>query len=170
MTKDNSLDDGDLQTINQRNDLSYASQKPQEKFNLLVVDDEPLIIKQHTRFTRDVLQKLLGGAVNLNVNFFTDSEAAFHYLLQNEVPDAIISDFSMPVMTGNELLTKYFSHIQTIGLSLPTSILMSAAPDEQITRELKRKFGTIFVQKPFDVTKLCQTLFNDFSKKSDQNL
>ena len=102
---------------------------------LLIVDDEPAILRSLSRtFQRH------GFEVRVANNGI---EALA--VLDEFVPDVVISDHKMPGMTGRELL-------QVIGVRLPTTrrILFSGFAVDAADDEV------VFIPKPYDLSQLVQ--------------
>ena len=104
---------------------------PQAKFHILIVDDEPNI--------RATLQLLLCQA-NYDVS---TAEDGFDALLQLKVltPDVIISDLSMPRMSGFEFLSvvrRRFPEIPVVAISGVTSPAITYRAGSLPTRSMPK--------------------------------
>lgn len=108
------------------------------KPTILVVDDDPIIGRCLTIF--------LDGH-NYRVIFFTDGEKALDYLKNNSIL-FLITDLSMPEMTGLELLRQ----VKTLYPALP-AMVMSGSADGRDRDEIFA-LGADFIAKPFELADL----------------
>lgn len=108
---------------------------------ILIVDDEVDIAET----LRDLLE-LLGHDVEIA---FDGAEAL--QKLEVTVPDVVLSDAMMPVLSGPELITRLRERPQLAHVPV---ILMSAA----LRGEEAAKLGARFLRKPFDVRQLTPIL------------
>ena len=109
---------------------------------ILIVDDEIDITE-----TFSLLFEVYGYAVITA----SDGSAALA-LLQDRVPDLIISDCMMPVMDG----VSFRKHVQNdVRLADVPFVLMSAAPDRH---DLSSITVDRFLKKPFQFDELMQTV------------
>lgn len=100
--------------------------------SILVVDDEPYIV--------DLLVIALQDE-GYHVASASDGEQAWR-LVHQQQPDLIISDISMPRLSGIDLLNRLRERRQSARIPV---ILMSA-----VRRSVDRP-GAVFVPKPFDL-------------------
>ena len=100
---------------------------------ILIIDDD--------QYIRLLLQYLLERSYDIEVR--ANGQEALMYLQEGNIPDMIISDLDMPVMTGNVFLDniKHFMNLFVLGmlhqgLAVPESILYGfahhALRDQQI--------------------------------------
>lgn len=112
---------------------------------ILVVDDEPQI----ARLLRMLLEKL-----GYRVTDFTNSQEALALFTENpEAFDLLITDMTMPVMTGGELARKVLS----IRPNMP--IILCTGFSELINKEQAKALGIrAYLMKPVSVRELAQAV------------
>ena len=105
--------------------------------HIMIVDDEPLLV--------DVTQRLLAD-LGYSVTSFTDSSAALEWIrTTSDNPDLVITDMTMPYLTGAELTTQ----ILDIYPSMP--IILCSGYSESMDAEKARQIGIArFVIKPVE--------------------
>jgi CheY-like chemotaxis protein len=123
-----------------------AEETPKGRERILFVDDEPPI----ARLAEQVLHNL--GYI---VTSRTSSLEAFElFRVQPKDFDLLISDFSMPKMTGGELVRR----VREIRPDIPV-ILASGFNDEVVSAEQAAGLGVEeYLSKPFSVTLLAQSV------------
>lgn len=133
--------------------LSNTDAAPKGTEHILVVDDEDVLVQ--------ILQKHLDG-LGYKVTAFTDSEkalAAFHR--QSERYDMVITDMSMPHMTGRQLSEKLLARRPDIPIILCTGF------SEMITEEQAFEMGIkAYVLKPLLRKELAKTIRDVFDNKT----
>ncbi|HEX4341035.1 MAG TPA: EAL domain-containing protein [Polyangiaceae bacterium] len=107
---------------------------PQQGARVLVADDEPGILK--------MVSRILTGAGFEVIPASNGREAA--RLLARETFDAVLTDVSMPEMTGVELLRA----ARATDLDVPI-LLMTGAPDIESATEAVRQGACDYISKPF---------------------
>ncbi len=109
---------------------------------LLIVDDDTLI--------RDTLHELL--SVSHECHTADRAEQALAYL-DIETYDAVITDISMPGLSGREIL----KHIQAKHPATPV-IVISGMSDETHARELTEMGAFAYFAKPFKLEEIEQAV------------
>ncbi len=102
---------------------------------LLIVEDEKDI--------REILSELL-SPLNLNILEAEDGQAALDMLRSKEV-DAVLSDISMPRVTGLELLSHMKVEFDTVPI-----VMLTAYGDKANIKEALRLGALDFIEKPFN--------------------
>ena len=112
---------------------------------ILIVDDEAPI-------RRVIEMKLKNGGYG--VLLATNGEEALR-IIQNEKPDAVISDINMPHMDGKQLceLSDPLKQIRPFLTVIMTGRIM---PDERVW--IDKMHDTIFMEKPFSPSRLLESL------------
>lgn len=110
---------------------------------LLVIDDE--------KDLADVIREIVQGHFD-RVEICYNGAEALEYIQKNEVT-VILSDISMPEMTGDQLLRK----MRMIGCLTPIVFLTGNATKDVVISALKLG-ASDFLEKPFDPLKLIETL------------
>jgi len=114
---------------------------PDINANIVVVDDEEMILE----FAKDLLE--LRGA---NVTVFNRPLKALQYILSHTSDiDLLITDMTMPEMTGLTLSTKILNVIPDLPIILATGY--SSTANEQISRNMGI---TAFLRKPYNTKQL----------------
>jgi DNA-binding NtrC family response regulator len=112
--------------------------------DLLVVDDDPEVA--------DCLAQILGDEGHL-VRIAHDGEQGLE-LLKRRVPEAVLLDVDMPVLTGPEMATKMFLH--DCGLEeIPVLLLSGVKNLEEVADRVKTPY---FLGKPFAVDEMLSLL------------
>ncbi len=116
---------------------------------VLVVDDEDLAL--------DVMRKSLTymGYTTIAVN---NGNEAIDYFIHEKI-DAIITDVSMPVMNGIDLLIE----IRKIDKKVPI-ILITGFDTEGTRKAAQFHHATAIIYKPFKIQQLKQLIDNTLSK------
>src|SRR5258708_23641440 len=109
---------------------------------ILIVDDDDAI--------RAMLYDLLSDKYECNTASM--AEEALQYIAV-ETYDAILTDISMPVLTGVELLKKIQEHN-----SATTAIFISGNGVEQEPEDLEALGAFAYVTKPFDLNEIEQVV------------
>lgn len=119
--------------------------KKQKKKRVLVVDDEEDMIWS--------LQKNLPNE-GLKVIIFTASsgEEALAILEKTKI-DLVVTDIRMPGISGIDLLLAIRASYPDIGV-----IVMTAFPSTESKAEVLEKGGLLFIEKPFDIKKLRESV------------
>jgi len=104
---------------------------------LLIVDDDPTLL--------DVLSELFSG---MGVHCARSAEEALGGLSKGEY-DAVVTDISMPGMSGEALL----GFIKTNSPGTPV-IFISGSKDSEVARRLRVKGAAGFLSKPFDLAEI----------------
>jgi DNA-binding NtrC family response regulator len=106
---------------------------------LLIVDDDPTLL--------DVLAELFSG---MEVHTAASAEQALDRLSKEEY-DVVVTDISMPGMSGEALL----GFVRTNSPGTPV-IFISGSTDEACVRRLLTKGAFDFVQKPFQLPEVYE--------------
>jgi CheY-like chemotaxis protein len=106
---------------------------------VLVVDDEPIILKMVAAILSDLGYDKPATA--------SDAETALELAMETK-PDIVITDVKLPGMDGTELARR----IKSDGMTDTPVILMSAYGEPQPNP------GDGFIQKPFDVDELARVM------------
>lgn len=115
------------------------------KGQLLVVDDEPVIL--------EILKAMLDDEAD-HIDVAQNGVIALEKMTTLQF-DAIVSDISMPQMTGIQMLAE-MRHRE---IDIPVVILTSYSDKGNMLQALR--LGAIdFLEKPFDPDKLCQIVRN----------
>lgn len=109
---------------------------------IVIIDDEPLIV---SGLAKNIDWHAIGGEV---VGTACNGEAALQ-VIEETIPDIVISDIVMPLFTGLQLA-------ETCGLRYPNTkiILLSAYSDFEYAREAIRLNVVDYVLKPIEPEKL----------------
>jgi PAS domain S-box-containing protein len=137
-------------------EVPIAEQKsgplPRGKESILFVDDEPMLV--------DISKRIL-ESLGYRVTVCTASNEALTIFKKEPLAfDAVITDYTMPQMTGIELAQE----IMAIRPDIP--ILLCTGCTENITQQKARSIGICeFIMKPLKINNLASTLRRVFDKK-----
>ena len=111
----------------------------------MLIDDED--------FQVDISTKML-ESFGYNVAGFTDSAKAMEYIMANsDKVDLVITDMTMPHMTGTKLANRLLQALP----NLP--IIVCTGYSEHITAETAFSMGfRKYIEKPFDMAELALTV------------
>ena len=109
--------------------------------SLLIVDDDPTLL--------DVLSELFSG---MEVHPAASAEEALDRLSRGEY-DVVVTDISMPGMSGETLL----GFIKTNSPATPV-IFISGSKDRDLAQRLRVKGAADFLSKPFDLAEIRRTV------------
>jgi CheY-like chemotaxis protein len=112
---------------------------PYSKPVIMIVDDNPAICA--------LLKRLLVNN-KWEITVFDSPEEALQYGKNNRI-DLMITDISMPKMTGQELIRQ----IKSVKPDIPV-IVMSSAIDAQVMEETAKHGVVDYFRKPFDIAAL----------------
>ncbi len=113
--------------------------------HILVVEDEPAL--------RGLLEEVLEEQ-GYRVSMATNGGEALLMIESNGLrPDLLVTDVVMPVMTGPELAKRLLQ--LRPGLKV---LYMSGYTDDTVSRQGDLRLGAGFIEKPFSVTVLTQTV------------
>ncbi len=123
---------------------------------ILVIDDD----EQFNQLIKDYLSSL-GHHVSAAYN---GQEGFASY--ENCHPDIVLSDIRMPKKDGLDLLLKFRNHNEHIpkGIILMSGVVNTHTPEYQMT--LKALGATSFLQKPFPLEELSNTIDQLLSENS----
>lgn len=124
---------------------------------ILFVDDESAI----TQIVKQILERL-----NYQVDCFNDSVYAYDCFIENqEKYDLIMTDMTMPKMTGIDLIQR----IRLISKDIP--IILCTGYAETLTTESIEKFQiNDYMLKPISIQMISQKLNNVFSAKQESEI
>ena len=114
------------------------------KYTLLIVEDEPELL--------EIMRELLSPHADL-VLLASNGQEAFELLQKDKSICAIVSDVSMPKMTGLQLLEKIRASYNAIPF-----IIVSAYGDKNTLKEAIRLQATDFLDKPFNSDNLIEVV------------
>ena len=127
--------------------LSENSSEPQHKANtLLIVEDN--------KEMREYIKSCLTNDYNI---LEAENGAQGYEVAVNEMPDLIISDFSMPIMDGIEFCEKVKITIETSHIPV---ILLTARTDNEIKYKGLEKGADDYISKPFEIEYLSLKIRN----------
>jgi CheY-like chemotaxis protein len=115
--------------------------KPEGKGRVLVVDDEPAI--------RALVAKIVERA-GFSVDIAADGQEAVDKIAQADYA-VIVLDLMMPAMSGYE----FVDFLQKRGGKRPSVIVITAAAEASLTRQLDPSIVHSIVRKPFDINVLA---------------
>ena len=118
----------------------------QEKFDLYIIDDEPIVLKAIANFL---------AKYDLKIKTFTDPVIALEQITSNP-PLAVFLDYNMPTMSGKNFIIKMSERY----LFQNTSIFLISASDfneEGITQLHTLGFSQV-IKKPFTEEALVKAL------------
>lgn len=118
---------------------------PRGSGRILVVDDEEMLVQM----TRQILEKL-----GYTVKCFSDPEKALSYLLEHgSSTDLLITDLTMPKLTGRQLAEAAWQ----IRPDLPV-VLTSGYEESFMEQKAPSQGFTVFLKKPFSLMNLSTAL------------
>lgn len=121
---------------------------------IAIIDDDIDMEYLYTLILSEVVES---GA--LIAQFFSDSRDLGPWLQHNQ-PDLILSDISMPHLSGTEL-----GHcIRKMGITAPT-YFVSGHLESEYSKELNEIGGCRYFTKPFNTANFLQTLISDLGIK-----
>jgi CheY-like chemotaxis protein len=120
---------------------SRATVHPEGKGRVLVVDDEPAI--------RALVAKIVERA-GFSVDVAADGQEAVDKIARAEYA-VIVLDLMMPAMSGYE----FVEYLQQRGGKRPSVIVITAAAEASMTRQLDPSIVHSIVRKPFDINVLA---------------
>lgn len=124
--------------------------------NIWVVDDDEMVLLMETRLLKELGYQVKG--------FLDSTEALNYFTAHTSEVDVLITDLTMPVMTGETLAQK----VQAIRPELP--IILCSGNSERINQEIAENIQIArFVQKPFMPAYLAQIIRDVLSSKEGQN-
>lgn len=119
---------------------------------MLLIDD--------TDYLREIIEREL-QRIGFNVISAPNGRVGLHLAL-DQPPDVILSDYSMPEMNGLEVLD--FLRHSPKGAHLPF-VLMSSYPPRMFVHECERLKASAFLEKPFELSDLKETIQRVISEK-----
>ncbi|HZW24076.1 MAG TPA: response regulator [Gallionella sp.] len=118
--------------------------KRKEKYQLMIVDDDPLVLHALQRELDESYSQGAFGLYQLEAHAFEHVDAAFRAARERQF-DVIISDYAMPGMNGIEFL-RQFKEAQSDAVR----ILISGVADVNVLVEAVNRAGvSCFVGKPW---------------------
>lgn len=138
---------------------------------IIVVDDDPIILKKALRSLTDAGMKVIG---------LKSGEQLLEYIKKNESPELILSDIRMPGMDGYETLAK-LREIEKPGCETPV-IFLTGEDDEDAEIKGLTLGAMDFIKKPFipgvlvlrvrhvvELIKLQKNLSGEVERKTREN-
>ena len=122
---------------------------------ILIVDDEEDL-------TWSIARSLRKESEQLEIICVNSGEEALEVLKRFNL-DLIISDIRMPGMDGFELL----DYVKKTHPSLQV-IIMTAWDENEVKKMIDLQSGIFYIEKPFDITKLKQIIYQAVTKSSDK--
>lgn len=126
------------------------------KVNVLLIDDDTIY-----QFVASKTLQSTGFIKNLHV--CSNGKEAYHYLDQNstnkaDLPDVILLDLNMPIMSGWEFLELYQNLIKRIEKDMHLYIVTSSLNDQD--KEFSKRFSCVenYVVKPLVKEKITEIL------------
>ncbi|HHJ81236.1 MAG TPA: response regulator [Candidatus Tenderia electrophaga] len=113
--------------------------------NILIAEDDASIALA----VKTILRKPTNGAY---ITIVSDGQAALECLQQHEY-DLLISDWNMPLLSGNELLAQVRANHSTVQLPF---LMLSARPDVAGVVSSEDETVTAYVAKPFENSELVE--------------
>ena len=134
-----------LPVIKRVEKIAHPTPPPSTSTRILVVDDEPSV-----RWVTERVLKRLG----FDVLACNDGKSAIETLQQhlNDIA-CVLLDLTMPIMNGEQTLKA----LRAIKPNLPI-IMMSGYSEETASTHIKRSNLVAFLQKPFTISELQETL------------
>lgn len=123
---------------------------------ILIVDDD--------RKARMVLGRLLEHMPDIRVRYAANGEQALA-IARFDIPDVIVLDEHMPVMTGNELIITL--ERSTWGADIPIILMREAS--SKTRNKLSAESVALTLQKPINAQLLTQYTMQLLGKESDRN-
>jgi CheY-like chemotaxis protein len=114
---------------------------------ILVVDDDPGM--------RSLLRLIFETAGHVVVEA-PHGKAALELIRPNSMPDVVVTDLMMPVLSGAQLIEQLRSEQRTAAIPV---VVVSASPDAARTLEASGLVQAV-VRKPFDVYALVNCIEN----------
>lgn len=114
----------------------YSIEETVVKKKILLVDDEPIILKTYFRFLKE----------EYDVRAVTSAKEALQ-LMETVLPDLVLLDYNMPVMDGAQLLQEMRSRSWKIYHNVPV-IFVTAAADKEVIRKCLSLYPQGYLIKP----------------------
>ena len=111
-----------------------------EKLNVMIVDDNPVYLNALDEMVRSDERLMVVGTAD-------NGEDAIQ-MIQKETPDVVLLDLVMPKMDGISVVEQVKE--QTPKTKNPAFIMLSAAGEEQVTREAFKAGVNYYLMKPVD--------------------
>jgi len=119
------------------------------KLNRMFIGDDDI-------FTRKILTKAFSRRDIEVVSFSNGKELFSRYRMNPGRVDAVMVDLNMPIMDGEELLTKIKEFEENADAKRTPVFILSGKNDQQIKKRMKDLGAEAFLVKPFDI----ETFFN----------
>ena len=129
--------------------------KIRDKPKIMIVDDEHDVLSS--------VEKVLKSS-NYDVISLDSGEKCFDHLKRGEVPDLIVLDIMMPVLSGWEVQRRLERNIDW--KDIPIIFLTARTTDA--AKEMCKRLGADYVIKPFDINDLKTRIERVLKEKSNQ--
>jgi CheY-like chemotaxis protein len=126
--------------------LPPAATVPQDRLRVLVIDDEPVLLRAATRVLSDQEVVTADGY----------TAAAERLLLRRESFDVILCDLMMPDGTGMDLHARLLAERPEL---VPRVVFMTGGAFTERSRDFLRNTSNLQLQKPVDHATLRRTIF-----------
>ena len=125
------------------------------KIRLLVVEDDPAYLYLIRRAFAD-----RAGETTWDLTVATDGESAVHLLFEEEdegypLPDLILLDWSLPGVTGNEILRRVKEHSQLKRIPV---LIFSTSTDDEIVHAAYDDYANGYIPKPASMALLAKVV------------
>ncbi len=128
------------------------------KRRIIIVDDEPLVLESLRRVLRGVTD-------HWDIQFIASSTAAWEYLQQHET-DVVLTDLSMPVMSGLDLVRRVRSYHATHDVPV---VVLTGSTDVQLKSQALDCGATDLLNKPIHPMDLIARIRSALRLKSYQD-
>lgn len=128
------------------------------KKTILLVDDEPMILKTFYGFLKD----------DYNVSAVNSAKDAFNFL-EKKNPDLILLDFNMPNMNGGEMLEQMRKLTWKKYCNVPV-IFVSAVTDRALILKCLMLYPQGYLMKPISKDNLLLAVKNFFEKPEEESV
>ena len=136
-------------------DAKQDETKEKGKQKIMVVDDEHDIL-----FSVEQVLK----TSEYDVIAVDSGEKCFDHLKRGELPDLIVLDIMMPVLSGWEVQRRLERNIDWKDIP----IIFLTARTTEAAKEMCKRLGADYISKPFDIDDLKQRIENILKGKSNQ--
>ncbi len=125
-----------------------ADFKP-EDYTIFIIDDE--------RAYTDPLENEL-TELNFNVKVYNDPKSGFRELMNNNLPDVLLLDLSMPVLNGLEILDSLYNENYGILKKEFPIIMATSHKDKRLIEKCINLGAYDYIAKPFQLDELIEKI------------